>query len=152
MRVPFIARWPGRIPAAVTTSAFGTTMDLFPTCARLAGATPPTDRIYDGDDLAPVLLGNSAGREPVFFYYSNLDDDQELKAVRKGRWKLHTSIGSFRKTPLLPNESGPPLLFDLNEDPSEQRNLAGTKPEIAKELRVVMEEHKTSVRPGPQQL
>ena len=152
MRVPFIARWPGRIPAAVTTPAFGATMDLLPTCAKLAGATLPADRTYDGDDLAPVLLGNSTGREPLFFYYSNLDDDQGLKAVRKGRWKLHTSIGSFRKAPLLRDESGPPLLFDLNEDPSEQRNLAGAKPEIVNELQAVMETHKASVRPGPQQL
>jgi hypothetical protein len=53
---------------------------------------------------------------------------------------------------LLRDESGPPLLFDLNEDPSEQRNLAGAKPEIVNELQAVMEAHKASVRPGPQQL
>ena len=85
VRVPFVARWPGKIPAGVTTTAFASMMDLLPTFARLAGAELPNDRIYDGDDISGTLLENSDGREALHYYWFRT----QLRAVRKGPWKLH---------------------------------------------------------------
>jgi arylsulfatase A len=65
MREPFLARWPGRIPAGVVTQAFGTLMDLFPTCVKISGAKMPADREYDGANLSPALFENSAGHPTV---------------------------------------------------------------------------------------
>jgi arylsulfatase A-like enzyme len=80
VRDPFIAWWPGRIPPGVVTPAFATEMDLFPTIVKLAGLEMPKDRVYDGQDLSPVLFRNDPGREPLFFYYRNSPggpDDRE---------------------------------------------------------------------------
>ena len=84
-RVPAIFRWPGKIEAGVTTTAFGTTMDLFTTFILLGGGTLPSDRDVDGQDLSPVLLQKKPGREPLLYYYFA----DELWGVRKGPWKMH---------------------------------------------------------------
>ena len=103
VRDPFIAWWPGRIPAGVVTPAFATEMDLFPTLVKLAGLEMPKDRVYDGEDLTPVLFRNDPGREPLFFYYRNCpgvpERDEKLQAVRKGRWKLHIALSDTNTPP-----------------------------------------------------
>jgi arylsulfatase A-like enzyme len=142
LREPCIVRWPGKIPAGVVSRAFGTAMDFFPTFAGLARREMPRDRVYDGEDLAPVLLHNDPGREPLMFYYS----DENVQAVRKGRWKLHSSVNN-RKTPPPPGEGDPPLLFDVQQDISERRNVARRQPEVVKELLALVERHKTSIAP-----
>jgi hypothetical protein len=55
-RVPGIASWPGRIPAGTVTNALASTLDLVPTVASIVGFPLPTDRVYDGVDLSPVLF------------------------------------------------------------------------------------------------
>jgi len=146
VRDPFIAWWPGTVPAGVVTPAFATEMDMFPTVARLAGLEMPTDRPYDGEDLTPVLLENDPGREPLFFYYSR----ENLQAVRKGRWKLHVAVNNRRSTPP-PGEGAPPLLFDVQHDVSERRNVARANPGVVKELLELMDRHKASFTPPPPQ-
>jgi arylsulfatase A-like enzyme len=142
LRVPCIARWPGHVPAGVVTPAFSSTMDLFPTFVKLAGLEMPKDRVFDGEDLTPVLLRNEAGREPLFFYYS----DDQVWAVRKGRWKLHVAVNN-RKMPPAKGEGDPPLLFDVQQDISERRNVAQRHPEIVKELFELINRHKASITP-----
>ena len=142
LRVPCIARWPGKVPAGVVTPAFSSTMDLFPTFAKLAGLEMPNDRVFDGEDLTPVLLRNEAGREPLFFYYSEAD----VWAVRRGRWKLHVAVNN-RKMPPPRGEGDPPLLFDVQQDISERRNVAQRHPEIVKELLELINRHKASITP-----
>src|SRR5262249_15873344 len=85
VRVPFIAHWPGKVPAGRVCGELVTGLDLIPTVAKLAGAGLPAVKI-DGLDLPPFLLGakGAVGR-PAFAYFSR----SELHAVRKGRWKLH---------------------------------------------------------------
>jgi len=146
VRDPFIAWWPGRVPAGMVTPAFSTQMDLFPTLVRLAGLEMPKDREYDGADLTPVLFRNDPGREPLHFYYH----EGILHAVRKGRWKLHVVV-SYRKTQPPPGEGEPPLLFDVEQDISERRNQAQRQPEVVKQLLELIETHKASVAPGLQQ-
>jgi len=104
----------------------------------------PKDRVFDGEDLTAVLLRNDPGREPLLFYYS----DENVQAVRKGRWKLHVAVNN-RKTPPPPGEGEPPLLFDVQQDISERRNLARRRPEVVKELLELIERHKASITRAP---
>jgi arylsulfatase A-like enzyme len=143
VRDPFIAWWPGKVPAGVVTPAFATEMDVFPTFAKVAGVEMPADRVYDGADLTPVLFRNDPGREPLHFYYH----EGVLHAVRKGRWKLHALV-TYRKTRRPPGEGEPPLLFDVEQDISESRNQAQRHPEVVKQLLELIESHRASFTPA----
>ena len=147
MRVPCIARWPGRIQAGRTTPAVGTTMDMFPTFAGFAGAAMPKDREMDGQDLSTVLTGKSDGWERTLFYWSDL----ELRAVRKGPWKLHVRTNNQVDQPTGARDVNPPELYNLDNDPSEKHNLAAGKPEIVTELLGLLAGHKQQTRIGPLQ-
>jgi arylsulfatase A-like enzyme len=161
MREPGIAWWPGKIPAGVTTPAFATNMDLFPTFVKLAGLEMPTDRAYDGQDLSPVLFHNDPGREPLFFYYRNspggpYDREEKLQAVRKGRWKLYVDrppelccAVNASAAPPPPEEAELPLLFDVQQDVGERRNQARRQPEVTKELLELIGLHQASFTPAP---
>jgi arylsulfatase A-like enzyme len=144
VREPFLARWPGKIPAGVTTQAFGTLMDLFPTCARLGAGKTPGDRVYDGVDLGPVLFEGHPGREARHFYYV----DTELRAVRRGPWKLHLRSASPASAQPQPVDHNPPLLFHLLEDPSEKYDVAAAHPEVVRELTALAAEHRAGMQPG----
>jgi len=127
-RVPFIARWPGKIPAGTVCHELITAMDLLPTLARLTGTTEPQDRVIDGKDIAPLLFGKPGAKTPheSFFYYRG----DNLHAVRKGKWKLHFLIcdGFAKPQPVTPE------LYDLDADIGEQHNVAKDHPDIVKEL------------------
>ncbi len=147
-RVPAIFRWPGRIPAGITSSAFGTTMDLLPTLAVLAGMQVPADREIDGRDLGPVLLHGNQGREPGMFYYFG----DELWAVRAGPWKMHVkttrpaSVEKWGNWPV--EEHDPPLLFNVEKDPAEKYDVATAHPEVVDKLRKLAKQHQATVKPG----
>jgi arylsulfatase A-like enzyme len=84
MREPTIFWGPGFVKSDVVAE-LGTTMDLLPTFARLAHVPLPSDRIYDGYDLYPVLAGTgNSPRDNVFYYRGT-----EVYAVRKGAYKAH---------------------------------------------------------------
>lgn len=149
--VPAIARWPGKIPAGVTNQSFATTMDLFVTFAKLAGAKVPTDRPIDGGDISPLLFENAASREAEMFYYFG----DELWAVRQGPWKIHVkttnpaSVSTWGDWPI--EEHDPPLLFNVEHDPSERHNVADEHPQIVRRLSKVIQEHQETVVPGAPQ-
>lgn len=167
VRVPCIARWPGRVPAGRVCHELITAMDLYVILARLAGGTLP-DMKLDGQDLTPLLYGQpgAQGRD-VFWYYSG----QELHAVRQGSWKLHvpheylTVAGAPGKggkpsnwghlQPLSIEQSGirgiasrhgyrvekiELSLYDLEHDPGETRNVAAEHPDIVQQLLKVADE------------
>jgi arylsulfatase A-like enzyme len=146
MRVPCIARWPGRIPSGRTTGAVATTMDMLPTFAACAGAAIPKDRELDGEDLSAVLEGRSPGKERTLYYWS----DVELRAVRRGPWKLHTRMKSGGPACGV-RDADPPELYNLENDPSEKYNLSGHRPEIVRELLDLLATHKSQTRLGPLQ-
>ena len=116
-REPTIAWWPGTIPAGTASNELTTTMDLHPTFAALAGAKMPTDRVIDGKDIAPIILGNPKAKTPHdrFFYQQG----GRLAAVRSGDWKL------FVKG----------QLYNLKDDLAEKKNVALANPEVVKKLR-----------------
>ena len=131
MRMPFIARWPGKIPAGQTCAELVTMMDMLPTLAALAGAKAPTDRIIDGHDILPLLFGEPGARSPydAFFYYYT----DQLQAVRSGPWKLYLA-GAKRDTKGAPKSSADPRLFHLINDPGEKDDQFARQPEVVKRL------------------
>lgn len=148
MRVPFVARWPGRITPGQVSMEVGSVLDFMPTLCGLAGAAAPEGRPIDGIDLMPALEGRQLPERPIFYYR-----DSPLRAVRKGRWKAHFSYWS---DPSVYDEGTPnlakywatpktPMLFDLETDPSERFDVAAEKPEIVKELTEVARSYSADV-------
>ena len=123
IRVPLIARWPGKIPAGSVVDTPAISYDIFPTFVKLAGGKPPADRIYDGQDLWPVLSGKGDIKRDKPFFWVYLD---KVTAMRKGNWKLHVS---HRDSPL-----EIPELYDVKSDPYEARPLNERHPDIVKEM------------------
>ena len=132
MREPCIVRWPGRIPAGTMCSEMATTMDLYPTLAKLAGADMPTDRIIDGKDIWPLISGVDGAKTPheAFFYYWK----NELHAVRSGRWKLVLDHKKPRT-----DIDVPPALYDLKSDIGEQNDLSARYPKLVSKLQELAE-------------
>jgi len=141
-RVPCIAWQPGVVPEGATCDELASAMDLLPTFGALAGAEPPTDRMIDGHNIAPLLNGKPGAKSPwerMYYYFGN-----ELHAVRSGRWK-------FRAKNHLRNENiynkewpadivVPAALYDLARDPGEQKSVLADHPNIAERLRRYMAE------------
>jgi arylsulfatase A-like enzyme len=148
MREPFLAWWPGTIASGTTVADMGSTMDLYVTVLKLAGAEPPRDRILDGGDLRPALFGNGPSPREVMFYYR----DDELYAVRKGPFKAHfvTKPGYGDDPKAVPHD--PPLLYNLDHDPSEQFDVAGQHPDVVSEIRRIADEHRRGVERVENQL
>ena len=137
MREPCVMRWPGSIPAGKACDELCTTMDLLPTFALLAGTRAPADRVIDGKDIRPLLLGRDGATSPhEAFYYYHMD---QLQAVRSGRWKLHLPLASrwqgFRRT----GRKSPAVLHDLDADIGEKTNLAGKHPDVVRRLMALAE-------------
>lgn len=137
MREPFIARWPGKITAGKVCSEPLSHLDLAPTIAKLAGAAMPSDRVIDGRDVWPIMSGAADAKNPheAFFYFG----DGCLNAVRAAQWKLklpttlqeETEYGKYEN----PDAKIPQALYDLANDPGEQKNVAADHPEIVKRLK-----------------
>ena len=132
-RVPFLARWPGVIPAGTSTSEMSMNFDLFPTCLQLAGVPLPQDRIIDGQDIMPLLLGESSSPHDTFVFY----DTRNPVALRHQHWKYYrryiTDNAAF-----WPLRQGP-FLFDLNTDPNESYSLIESDPALADELSAMLD-------------
>ncbi|MGB7324321.1 MAG: sulfatase-like hydrolase/transferase, partial [Rubripirellula sp.] len=133
-RVPFIARWPGKIPAGWTSSELLSTMDLMPTFAKLASAELP-DVTIDGMDGSDFLMKKSpTSPRDEYFYYSGC----LLTGVRGGKWKLvlprvksPQGLGWWgRMIEAVPET----LLFDLEADPGETTNVADQHPQTVAEM------------------
>ena len=146
MRVPGIAWWPGRIKPGVT-SQVASTLDLFPTFPRLAGAELPDDRPMDWADLSPLLLESKPLEREVFCYYRGT----RLFAARLGPWKAHFQTqGSYGDPKVVTHE--PPLLFNLEVDPSESHDVAAQYPEQLARIIAAVERHRAKLTVAPSQL
>jgi uncharacterized sulfatase len=123
-RVPFIARWPGRIPANTVSSGLARTLDILPTIAGIVGVPLPPGRAIDGQDIRTFLEGKGPSPDEWFFYYNS---GGRLEGVRDRRWKLHLAF---------PEKSEPvAALFDLLVDPSERWDVSAEHPEVVGRLR-----------------
>ena len=128
IRVPAIARWPGRIRAGQTIDFPWAFWDVLPTFAELAGAPVPSG--LDGMSIVPTLLGQR--QKPHHYFYWEFHEGGFSQAVRMGPWK------GIRK-----GLDGPIELYNLDEDLHESRNLAQDRPAIVREISRLMREART---------
>ncbi len=146
MRVPCIVRWTGHIAPGRVSADMASTLDLFPTILALLGESLPQGRVYDGHNQLPLLLGNGPGARLLMFYYRN----GELYALRKGPWKIHLKTHpGYGKDKVEIHD--PPLLFNLDRDPSERFNMAKDHPQVVADLLAEVERHKRDMTPGANQ-
>ncbi|WP_117881032.1 sulfatase family protein [Aureibaculum luteum] len=141
-RVPAIIVWPSKIAKGIVSSDFTSTLDLYPTLAKISGSTIPSNLKLDGLDISDYLLHPEATKlpeRPFYFYARN----GEIEAVRMGKWKLHIqkSIGWNL------NENGifPVSLYNLDEDISEKNNVVDQFPEVVEKLTNMMNEFETEL-------
>ena len=155
-RVPLIVRWPGRAAPGVDDRTVCLT-DLLATCAALTGVKLPRDAGEDSFSFLPALTGADDGRpRRAFTLHQTIKSDL---AIRRGDWKYLDHRGSggngYEKGELVPfalpdtAPTAPGQLYDLRNDPGERRNLYFERPEIAKELKALLEETKASGRSAP---
>jgi arylsulfatase A len=129
VRTPAIFWWPGTISPAVVTD-IASAMDLFTTAASLSGGHVPADRAIDGVDLTAALRGSGPSPRTLLYYYW----DNELRAVRKGRYKAHFITSDSYGNGEARTEHATPLLFDLAADPGEHHDVAAQHPDIVADI------------------
>jgi arylsulfatase A-like enzyme len=143
MRVPFIAAWAKRspespqqrrlpIPAGAVQRQQAAVQDLFPTLLALAGVTPPPSHAVDGYRLETLLAGGPDATRPETFlmHYPHAPHRSDyFTSYRDGAWKV-----VYHYFPSAASDGSHYQLFNLADDPFEQRNLAAERPEEAKRL------------------
>lgn len=124
-RVPFLARWPGHIPAGSVSSELATALDVLPTVAGIAGARLPGRRSIDGLDIRAMLEGKSPSPRESFVYFRS--GSARPEGIRDRRWKLRLTF---------PDKGEPAeALYDLLLDPAERFDVAAAHPDIVRRLR-----------------
>ena len=134
IRVPFIARWPGRIRPGSVSELPAVFYDVMPTLAEIAGAPPPQNA--DGVSLLPTLLAKPGQRRHEFLFW-DFGGYGGQQAMRMGDWKAVRRNIHRGNTTL--------ELFDLKKDPGEQRNVAAEHPDLVRRFEALMaREHRPS--------
>jgi arylsulfatase A-like enzyme len=130
MRVPFIAYWPTKIKPAVVTQP-AALWDLYPTFLELAKV--PVEEKIDGISIVPLLTQNKGRQKLHDHFYWEFHENDGRQAVRWGKWKgVRLRVSK--------NENSPIELYNLNNDPSEQRNVADKNPEVVKVIEQIMKQ------------
>jgi len=145
-RVPFIVKWPAKVPAGTVSNKLACAIDLLPTLASITKGKLSSNKI-DGVDISSLFYGDmqSNPRETLLYYYGK----NNLNAVRKGNWKLvlpHT-YSSYNTEPGRDGKGGrrirttieAPELYNMMRDPGEQYNVIAYHPEKVAELMQVVE-------------
>jgi arylsulfatase A-like enzyme len=142
-RIPFLARWPGRIQPGAVSNELGCLTDFLATAADLVGVTLPRDAAEDSYSLLPALLGQGRGtpiREAIVHH--SVDG---MFSIRQGKWKLELGLGSggFTKPAREQPRPGGPAgqLYDLKTDPAESKNLYLQQPEIVARLSALLDKY-----------
>ena len=156
LKVPCIMRWPGKIKAGSIGNGLITTMDILPTLATICKTKPPSNKI-DGLDMTDYITGKTAAspRDEFVYYY----DKNNLKAIRKGNWKLtFAHVSQTRSHPENIGQDGfpgkyetdlvPLSLFNLITDPGEDRNVITRYPEVAEQLQMIAEKYRKALGDG----
>ncbi|MCL7957765.1 MAG: arylsulfatase [marine benthic group bacterium] len=144
LRVPFVVRWPGHIPAGRSSDEIVHAMDLFPTFAAMAGGTVPADRPIDGLDMAEFFLGETekSGRDGFIVYMG-----ADVFGVKWRNWKLHfkeqDAWSDILRTYTMPR------LYNLLTDPQERDNVLFPHTWVPKVALVQLQEHVVSLRKYP---
>ncbi len=132
IRVPFIARWPGRLSAGVVRDTPAITMDLLPTLLEAARQTPAAGHEIHGQSILPLLRGEPFVRTGALHW-----ENQHNAAVLAGDWKL---VHRYYRAP---------MLYRPADDPGEDHDLAAQHPDKVKELLALHEAWKARHYPNP---
>lgn len=124
-RVPFVARWPGRIPAGKTSDYAFCFTDMLATFAELTGEALDEGAGEDSVSFLPTLLGEKMAPRPPFVHHSNRGF-----AMRSGKWKIIFEQGKTRGKDAPKQDH----LFDMEIDPHEKKDLSSTHPDLVQKL------------------
>lgn len=128
LRVPFLVRWPGKIPEGrIDTESVVTAVDLLPTFADVAGAKLPKNYQSDGESILELLEGGTLTREKPMFWqwkYGKKSGRKPMLAVREGPWKLFFYQDKNRIE-----------LYNVMRDKAESMNVANQYPAIVNKLK-----------------
>lgn len=144
LRVAFVIRWPGRIPAGRVSNEIVHQVDVFTTLAKLAGAQLPTDRIIDGVDQTAFLLGQQekSSREGFACYVGGT-----LYAVKWRNWKAHFVWQEYMFDPPQPLPN--PRLHNLVDDPKERNSVASLNTWVYHPVMRIVDEMQASLQREP---
>ena len=133
VRVPTLAWWPGKIAPGSVCDAVAGTIDVLPTCLKIAWAEVPAQPVIDGRDLSPLLFGQSKDSPREAHYYFS---SYNLQAVRQGPWKLAliTQGNARAKGQTEDDAKTNPRLYNLDQEIDERTNLAAQHPDIVAKL------------------
>jgi len=137
IRVPLVVHWPGKIQANTTSQAIVTGTDFYPTLLEMLGLPQLPDQHKDGRSFVPALKAEAYDRGPIYWHfphYSNHGYQSPNGAIRSGRYKL---IEYY--------ENGTVQLFDLEDDIGERKDLAKSKPEVARKLKKMLHDWRVEV-------
>ena len=154
-RVPFIARWPGIVPANSISNETICLVDLMATAAAMSGTKLPSNAGEDSYNILPALRGKKRSRpirEATVLHTANGEF-----AIRQGNWIFidnKTGMNSlepewFRKERGYALHNFPGELYDLKQDPAESKNLYGERPDVVKKLKDLLEKYKADGRSAP---
>jgi arylsulfatase A len=145
-RIPFIARWPGKIRPGTVSSEPMSLIDLFATCSAIAGTPLPDNAAEDSCDVLPAILGRIGG--PPLHEAMVFDSGNAVYAVRQGRWKVivGTKGGQRKPDDRTPENRSIGQLYDLEADPGETRDLWDEHPEIARAMIALLEKYRAQGR------
>ena len=144
VRVPFIARWPGKIPAGKKTDEVAATIDMLPTLAKIAGTKAPTDRKIDGKDISDLLFAKAGAKSPHEFYILEHSRGGTSGSVRGGKWKYYPwpeGKGKKKKKNQPPPKGPKVQLYDLEKDLGEKNNVAEMFPDVVARMQEAYENH-----------
>lgn len=133
IREPFIARWPGKIPAGITSDVVSVQYDMMATFAAIAGIKAPAN---DGISILPAMKGNEKAQQPRKYIYFEYPEKGGQLAIRMGKWKgVKTGVKADLKKGW--------ELYDLSADPKEENNIAAQHPALLKDFdAIVKKEHR----------
>lgn len=136
IRMPFIARWPGKIKAGSVSDLVSVQYDLMATLADLTGQQAPPN---DGVSYLPTLLGKAKQQKDREYIYFEYPEKGGQVAIRMGNWKgVRTNV---RK-----NKNAPWQLYDLSTDVNETKDIAQQHPAIIERFKAIQKkEHHTAV-------
>lgn len=136
IRMPMIARWPGRIKAGSRTDHISIQYDVMATLAEAVGVSVPAQT--DGISFLPTLLGRAKDQGLHEYLYFEYPEKRGQLAIRMGKWKAV-------KTDVIPRPDGAWQLFNLEEDHAETNDLSGSHPELLSRFdEIVRKEHRPS--------
>ena len=144
LRVPFIARWPGKIPSGVVSNEIFHVVDIYSTLAAVADIAVPQDRPIDGVNQLPFLKGETpaSAREGFVYFIKN-----EMRAAKWRDWKMH--FVWEREPNEGANHLETPYLFNLVQDPKEETDVSSTQGWVRGPIRKMINAFQDSLKQNP---